>query len=147
MKHYSNEIRILQTSRSTAENRKQEPTRAIPQHRDQTAAKNVEIPTQKTLEQISTTPPIQPAPSAMAVSAPSQVSNGNKSSERILTAPQTTVDDLQPINHQEEQRELMEETPQQNEDIYNLFTNNGNRRSGKSSPTLSVVGKTPELKV
>lgn len=83
----------------------------------------------------------------MAVSASSQVSNGNKSSERNLTAPQTTVDDFQPINHQEEQRELMEETPQQNEDIYNLFTNNGNRRSGKSSPTLTVVGKTPELKV
>lgn len=60
--------------------------------------------------------------------------------------PDTSTDDLPPVNQQEEQRDLLEDTPQQNEDIYNLFTNNGNRRSVKP-PSLSVVGHAPELRV
>lgn len=60
--------------------------------------------------------------------------------------PHTSTDDLPPVNQQEEQRDLLEDTPQQNEDIYNLFTNNGNRRSVKPA-SLSVVGQAPELRV
>lgn len=87
--------------------------------------------------------PVKVAPKAVVLDAKKATVASRKPVESNFTVPQATGD-LQPINHQEEQRELMEETPQQNEDNYNLFTKNGNRRS---VPTLSVIGKAPELKV
>lgn len=92
--------------------------------------------------------PVRVAPKAVVLDAKKATvaSSSRKPVESNFTVPQATGD-LQPINHQEEQRELMEETPQQNEDNYNLFTKNGNRRSVNYVPTLSVIGKAPEQKV
>lgn len=66
-----------------------------------------------------------------------------------VKSPATVVQDSKKMQQHQEQLELLKETPHQNEDLFNLFTNNGNRRSVSSShtPSLSVTRRMQELKV